>query len=112
MTNRLLCPPAFVKFHVILHLNFLYITSFFLITTDITYVQVATSKVDHMSDTDEGTESFHSHGEALCSISCISLLEVVTKARGKPYGYKKIIKVAGTCFCINVNLFVFICAEF
>ncbi|XP_051125704.1 DNA mismatch repair protein MLH3 isoform X2 [Andrographis paniculata] len=52
----------------------------------------ATSKVDQMTLMDTGFENLDSHGEALCSISNVSLLEIVTKARGKPNGYKKIMK--------------------
>ncbi|XP_073158982.1 DNA mismatch repair protein MLH3 isoform X2 [Henckelia pumila] len=52
----------------------------------------ATSKFDPLDVMDAGTESFDFHGETLCSISDISLLEIVTKARGRPNGYKKIMK--------------------
>ncbi|CAA0835116.1 MUTL protein homolog 3 [Striga hermonthica] len=41
---------------------------------------------------DAGHENLDFHGEALCSISDISLLDIVTKARGKPNGYRKIMK--------------------
>ncbi|XP_073029392.1 DNA mismatch repair protein MLH3 isoform X2 [Primulina eburnea] len=54
--------------------------------------QYATSKFDPMDSMDAGMESFDFHGETLCSISDISLLEIVTKARGRPNGYKKIMK--------------------
>lgn len=60
------------------------------------FVQIATSKFDPQDVMDAGTESFDFHGETLCSISDISLLEIVTKARGRPNGYKKIMKVQGS----------------
>ncbi|KAL3828072.1 hypothetical protein ACJIZ3_016874 [Penstemon smallii] len=61
----------------------------------------ATSKVDHTSVKDPDTECLDFHGEALCSISHISLLEIVTKARGKPNGYKKIMK---NCKCLFLGI--------
>ncbi|KAG8373586.1 hypothetical protein BUALT_Bualt11G0039800 [Buddleja alternifolia] len=54
----------------------------------------ATSKIDH-------NESFDFHGETLCSISDVSLLEIVTKARGKPNGYRKIMK---NCKCLFLGI--------
>ncbi|KAL6555855.1 hypothetical protein OROHE_007129 [Orobanche hederae] len=55
-------------------------------------VEVSTSKIDHSALMDTGSENLDFHGEALCSISDASLLEIVTKARGKPNGYRKIMK--------------------
>ncbi|KZV47150.1 hypothetical protein F511_16992 [Dorcoceras hygrometricum] len=52
----------------------------------------ATSKFDPLDMMYAGVESFDFHGETLCSLSDISLLEIVTKARGRPNGYKKILK--------------------
>lgn len=60
------------------------------------YSAIVTSKVDHLALEDCGSVSFDSHGEALCSISDVSLLEIVTKTRGKPNGYRKIVKVLGS----------------
>ncbi|KAL2247360.1 UNVERIFIED_CONTAM: DNA mismatch repair protein MLH3 [Sesamum indicum] len=51
---------------------------------------------------DAGTESFDFHGEALCSISDVSLLEIVTKARGKPNGYRKIMK-SSKCLFLGIS---------
>lgn len=39
------------------------------------------------------SESFGFRGEALASISDISLLEITTKAVGRPNGYRKVMKV-------------------
>ncbi|KAK6127564.1 hypothetical protein DH2020_038682 [Rehmannia glutinosa] len=60
-----------------------------------------TSKVDHLALMDTGTENLDFHGEALCSISDVSLLEIVTKARGKPNGYRKIMK---SCKCLFLGI--------
>lgn len=46
-----------------------------------------------MGDMDSTTGSLGSRGEALGSISDVSLLEVVTKAPGRPNGYRKVMKV-------------------
>ncbi|CAI9758074.1 unnamed protein product [Fraxinus pennsylvanica] len=60
-------------------------------------VQYATSKIDHLAVMD-GTGSFQ--GEALGSISDVSLLEIVTKARGMPNGYRKVMK---GCKCLHLG---------
>lgn len=52
----------------------------------------ATSKFDQMVDKDTNNGSFGSRGEALASISDVSLLEIVTKACGRPNGYRKVMK--------------------
>ncbi|KAM6540464.1 hypothetical protein CsatB_004911 [Cannabis sativa] len=52
----------------------------------------ATSKFDHLADKDNECKSFGFRGEALASISDVSLLEVVTKASGRPNGYRKVMK--------------------
>ncbi|KAK4409519.1 DNA mismatch repair protein MLH3 [Sesamum angolense] len=62
----------------------------------------ATSKVDHLAAMDVDTESFDFHGEALCSISDVSLLEIVTKAWGKPNGYRKIMK-SSKCLFLGIS---------
>ncbi|PIN23390.1 hypothetical protein CDL12_03874 [Handroanthus impetiginosus] len=62
----------------------------------------ATSKVDHLAAVGIGTEYLDFHGEALCSISDVSLLEIVTKARGKPNGYRKIMK-GSKCLFLGIN---------
>ncbi|KAL6588198.1 hypothetical protein OROMI_001176 [Orobanche minor] len=51
---------------------------------------------------DTGSENLDFHGEALCSISDASLLEIVTKARGKPNGYRKIMKNS-KCVFLEIN---------
>lgn len=53
----------------------------------------ATSKFDQLVDKDTNNGSFGSRGEALASISDVSLLEIVTKAFGRPNGYRKVMKV-------------------
>ena len=52
----------------------------------------ATSKFDQLTDIDGATGSFGFRGESLGSISDVSLLEIVTKAHGRPNGYRKVIK--------------------
>lgn len=56
-------------------------------------LQSATSKFDQLTETDAVTRSFGFRGEALSSISDVSLLEVITKAHGRPNGYRKVVKV-------------------
>lgn len=51
---------------------------------------------------DASTENLDFHGEALCSISDVALLEIVTKARGKPDGYRKILKVQESSTCLRL----------
>lgn len=62
---------------------------------------LVTSKVDRLALVDASTENLDFHGEALCSISDVALLEIVTKARGKPDGYRKILKVQGSSSCLR-----------
>ncbi|KAJ6804767.1 DNA mismatch repair protein MLH3 [Iris pallida] len=52
----------------------------------------ATSKIDVMVDKQTNTESFGFRGETLASLSDVSLVEVRTKARGRPNAYCKIMK--------------------
>ncbi|KAL1566679.1 DNA mismatch repair protein MLH3 isoform X1 [Salvia divinorum] len=61
-----------------------------------------TSKVDYLALDASTTDNLDYHGEALCSISDVSLLEIVTKARGKSTGYKKILKKR-KCVFIGIN---------
>ncbi|XP_052196346.1 DNA mismatch repair protein MLH3 isoform X7 [Diospyros lotus] len=61
----------------------------------------ATSKSDQLADTDSVARSFGFRGEALSSISDVSLLEVITKAHGKPNGYRKVIK---ECKCLYLGI--------
>jgi DNA mismatch repair protein MLH3 len=55
--------------------------------------QAATSKFLNLADLNTTSENFGFRGEALASISEVSLLEIVTRAYGKPNGYKKVLKV-------------------
>ncbi|XP_020532764.1 DNA mismatch repair protein MLH3 isoform X2 [Jatropha curcas] len=61
-----------------------------------------TSKLHHLADMDSANESFGFRGEALASISDVSLLEIVTKARGMPNGYRKVLK-GSRCLYLGVN---------
>lgn len=62
----------------------------------------ATSKFDQFTETDAASGSFGSRGEALASISDVSLLEVVTKASGRPNGYRKVMK-GSKCLYLGVD---------
>ncbi|KAG5529979.1 hypothetical protein RHGRI_030372 [Rhododendron griersonianum] len=61
----------------------------------------ATSKFDQLTETDAVTRSFGFRGEALSSISDVSLLEVITKAHGRPNGYRKVVK---GCKCLYLGI--------
>ncbi|GFQ03795.1 DNA mismatch repair protein mlh3 [Phtheirospermum japonicum] len=61
-----------------------------------------TSKIDHIALMDTGTENLDFRGEALSSISDVSLLEIVTKTRGKPNGYRKLMKNS-KCLFLGIN---------
>ncbi|XP_033142173.1 DNA mismatch repair protein MLH3 isoform X3 [Brassica rapa] len=52
----------------------------------------ATSKFHDFTNVETASESFGFRGEALASISDISLLEITTKAVGRPNGYRKVMK--------------------
>lgn len=54
---------------------------------------LATSKLQHLADMDAASRTFGYRGEALASISDVSLLEIMTKAYGRPNGYRKVMKV-------------------
>lgn len=51
-----------------------------------------TSKLQSLVEAEVDAKSFTSRGETLGSLSHISLLEIITKARGRPNGYRKVIK--------------------
>lgn len=55
--------------------------------------QAATSKFLNLADLNTTSENFGFRGEALASISEVSLLEIVTRAYGRPNGYRKVLKV-------------------
>lgn len=61
----------------------------------------ATSKFELLADMNTVPESFGFRGEALSSISDVSLLEVVSKAHGMPNGYRKVIK---GCKCLYLGI--------
>lgn len=61
----------------------------------------ATSKLHCLAEMDVASGNFGFLGETLGSLSDVSLLEVTTKARGKPNGYRKIIK---GCKCLYLGL--------
>ncbi|XP_071707825.1 DNA mismatch repair protein MLH3 isoform X2 [Rutidosis leptorrhynchoides] len=61
----------------------------------------ATSKFEQLDGMKTVPESFGFRGEALSSISDVSLLEVVTKAHGMPNGYRKVIK---GCKCLYLGI--------
>ncbi|CAL5326485.1 unnamed protein product [Camellia sinensis] len=61
----------------------------------------ATSKVDQLANTNAISGSFGYRGEALSSISDVSLLEVITKAHGRPNGYREVMK---GCKCLYLGI--------
>ncbi|XP_058098603.1 DNA mismatch repair protein MLH3 isoform X10 [Magnolia sinica] len=61
----------------------------------------ATSKLQFLDEMDAGIESLGFRGVALGSLSDVSLLEIITKARGRSNGYRKIIK---GCKCLFLGI--------
>ncbi|CAI8588467.1 unnamed protein product [Vicia faba] len=61
----------------------------------------ATSKFLNLADLNTTSENFGFRGEALASISEVSLLEIVTRAYGRPNGYKKVLK---GCKCLYLGI--------
>lgn len=61
----------------------------------------ATSKFLNLADLNATSENFGFRGEALASISEVSLLEIVTRAYGRPNGYRKVLK---GCKCIYLGI--------
>ncbi|CAN6881118.1 unnamed protein product [Brassica oleracea] len=62
----------------------------------------ATSKFHDFIDVETASESFGFRGEALASISDISLLEITTKAVGRPNGYRKVMK-GSKCLHLGID---------
>ncbi|KAJ4966151.1 hypothetical protein NE237_018000 [Protea cynaroides] len=60
-----------------------------------------TSKLHHLAEMDAASRSFGFRGEALGSLSDLSLLEIITKAHGRPSGYRKVIK---GCKCLYLGI--------
>ncbi|KAK9164726.1 hypothetical protein Syun_005628 [Stephania yunnanensis] len=61
----------------------------------------ATSKPHYLVGSEAAPQMFGFRGEALASLSDISLVEVMTKARGTPNAYRKIIK---GCKCLYLGI--------
>ncbi|KAF8101520.1 hypothetical protein N665_0204s0017 [Sinapis alba] len=62
----------------------------------------ATSKFHDFTNVETASESFGFRGEALASISDISLLEITTKAVGRPNGYRKVMK-GSKCLHLEID---------
>jgi DNA mismatch repair ATPase MutL len=69
-----------------------------------------------MVDGEPSSRSFGLNGEALASLSDISVVEVRTKARGRPNSYCKIIKVVYTLNLLkaqhNLDTYIHSVSEF
>ncbi|XP_021275335.1 DNA mismatch repair protein MLH3 isoform X4 [Herrania umbratica] len=61
-----------------------------------------TSKLYHLGNLDAASRSFGFRGEALASISDVALVEIITKAHGKPNGYRKVIK-GSKCLYLGID---------
>ncbi|CAH9133600.1 unnamed protein product [Cuscuta epithymum] len=61
----------------------------------------ATSKYDPLDGINTSPLSFGYRGEALSSIADVSLVEIITKAHGRPNGYRKVLK---GCKCLYLGI--------
>ncbi|KAF7829059.1 DNA mismatch repair protein MLH3 isoform X1 [Senna tora] len=61
----------------------------------------ATSKLLSLTDLDAPNENFGFRGEALASISEVSLLEILTRTYGRANGYRKVLK---GCKCLYLGI--------
>ncbi|RDX87164.1 DNA mismatch repair protein MLH3, partial [Mucuna pruriens] len=61
----------------------------------------ATSKFLNLVDLNATSENFGFRGEALASISEVSLLEIMTRTYGRPNGYRKVLK---GCKCLYLSI--------
>ncbi|KAK7367190.1 hypothetical protein VNO80_09199 [Phaseolus coccineus] len=61
----------------------------------------ATSKFLNLVDLNVASENFGFRGEALASISDVSVLEIVTRTHGRPNGYQKVLK---GCKCLYLGI--------
>ncbi|KAJ4714043.1 DNA mismatch repair protein MLH3 [Melia azedarach] len=62
----------------------------------------ATSKLHRLADVDASSTTFGFRGEALASIANVSLLEIITKAYGRPNGYRKVMK-GSECLYLQID---------
>ncbi|KAL0660365.1 hypothetical protein Bca4012_080950 [Brassica carinata] len=72
------------------------------VTCSVKVVDDATSKFHDFTKVETASESFGFRGEALASISDISLLEITTKAVGRPNGYRKVMK-GSKCLHLGID---------
>lgn len=54
-----------------------------------------------MVDLESGVKTLGFRGEALSSLSDMGILEIVTRVRGSPNTYKKVLKVRAGSVCLQ-----------